>query len=848
MSSSRIFVRGLPPKLSDEDFKKHFSTQQTITDAKFIPQRRIGYVGYKTAEDAARAVKYFNKSFIGQARIYVEIARPINNHETEGVAVEQPSKSRQTKGVHPSRRDHIEKDDSKNTLKRKRDAQTEAAEDPKLQEFLQVMQGRAKSKTWANQDINDAKTKNSPGELKDDNDDSKSESEDDRASKQQKTSLRVPTLEKKAVDKKAQLGHEKLAPNQHEVGQQSMVSSDIQQTEDVVVPQVQPTTAVSDRDWLRSKTSRLLGLLDEDEEEDARPTVPERRDELDNSLDEASPSINQRPQHEGSVHPNPEGDPDLPRHPEVESGRLFIRNLSYTATVDDLRDCFSSHGDLTEVHIPTAPDGSTKGLAYISYKDPQSAAQALEALDGSVFQGRLMHVIPAAAKVERKLDEFALSKLPLKKQRQIKRKAEAGSTVFNWNAMFMSADAVMSSISDRLKIAKSDLLDPTSSDAAVKQAHAETHIIQETKQYFTANGVDLDAFQQQRERGDTTILIKNFPYGTTASELKTMFGEFGPLSRLLMPPAGTVAIVEFVNPGDARTAFSKLAYRRFKNSILFLEKAPKHLFKDAKVGTSIDATTSTSTAVEPKVSATDVLPVDDTNTPLNTSTLYVRNLNFTTTTTRLREVCRSLEGFLSALVKTKPDLKKPGQTLSMGFGFLEFRTTAHAQAAAVTLDGYDLDHHRLVVKAARRDLDAAEATKKDDQAKKARSRKTKVIIKNLPFEASKKDVRALFGSYGQLRSVRVPKKFDHTTRGFAFADFVTAREAENAITALKDTHLLGRRLVLEFAAENPTDAEEEIQRMQDKVTRQTDRVAVQKLVGTKRSKFNLQNGDDEELG
>ena len=77
MASSRIFVKGLPPTISEEDFKKHFSVRQEITDAKLIPHRRIGYIGYKTPEDAAKAVQYFNKSFIRMSKIGVEIARPV---------------------------------------------------------------------------------------------------------------------------------------------------------------------------------------------------------------------------------------------------------------------------------------------------------------------------------------------------------------------------------------------------------------------------------------------------------------------------------------------------------------------------------------------------------------------------------------------------------------------------------------------------------------------------------------------------------------------------------------------------------------------------------------------------
>jgi len=397
----------------------------------------------------------------------------------------------------------------------------------------------------------------------------------------------------------------------------------------------------------------------------------------------------------------------------------------------------------------------------------------------------------------------------------------------------------MSSISDRLGVSKSELLDPTSSDAAIKQAHAETHIIQETKSYFSANGVDLDAFKK-RERGDTTILVKNFSYGTKSEELKLLFETHGSISRILMPPSGTIAIIEFEHADHARSAFGGLAYRKFKDSILFLEKAPRDLISNGDTRNDRNSPITAKT----KPSTTELLEDGSVPQSVNSSTLFVRNLNFSTTGERLREVFRPLDGFISARVKTKPDPKKLGQVLSMGFGFLEFRSKSQAQAALAAMDGYKLEGHELLIKTSHRAIDAAEERRNEDHDKKIAGRRTKIIVKNLPFEASKKDVRSLFSSYGQLRSVRVPKKFDSSTRGFAFADFVTAREAENAMDALKNTHLLGRRLVLDFAAEDAIDPEQEIEKMQKKVGSQADKVALQRLTGSGRKKFNIQGSEE----
>lgn len=400
----------------------------------------------------------------------------------------------------------------------------------------------------------------------------------------------------------------------------------------------------------------------------------------------------------------------------------------------------------------------------------------------------------------------------------------------------------MSSVSQRLGISKAELLDPTSSDAAVKQAHAETHVIQETKAYFASNGVNIDAFKH-RERGNTAILVKNFSFGVTSSELRSLFEPYGTIIRLLMPPSGTIAIVEFGRPDEAQKAFKGLAYRKMGDSILFLEKAPKDLFD----GSAVPQAAPELRGKGQGFSTADTFAADAPDEPEGiTSTLFVKNLDFSTTNEKFLQVFRALDGFITGRIKTKPDPKRPGQTLSMGFGFAEFRSKAQAQAALGAMNGYKLDGHELVIRASHKAADAAEERRREDTAKKIAARRTKIIIKNLPFQATKKDIRSLFGAYGQLRSVRVPQKFDRSARGFGFADFVSAREAENAMDALKNTHLLGRRLVLEFVNEEAVDPEEEIAKIEKKVGEQVDRVKLQQLTASSgRKKFTVGAQEDD---
>lgn len=68
--------------------------------------------------------------------------------------------------------------------------------------------------------------------------------------------------------------------------------------------------------------------------------------------------------------------------------------------------------------------------------------------------------------------------------------------------------------------------------------------------------------QPAAERSKTVILVKNLPAGTLAAELQETFGRFGSLGRVLLPEGGVTAIVEFLEPLEARKAFRHLAYSK----------------------------------------------------------------------------------------------------------------------------------------------------------------------------------------------------------------------------------------------------------------------------------------------
>ncbi|KAJ1672530.1 Multiple RNA-binding domain-containing protein 1, partial [Spiromyces aspiralis] len=290
-----------------------------------------------------------------------------------------------------------------------------------------------------------------------------------------------------------------------------------------------------------------------------------------------------------------EAQEEAPEERIRETGRLFVRNLAYTATEDDLRQHFEKFGPISEIHLPISKETKkSKGFAYVLFMMPEHAVKAYQESDGKPFQGRLMHIIPGEEKPQPSTDEQLgdmangsddprlklMSKV--KKERELKKRVTATSD-FNWNSLFMSADAVADAICHRLNISKTDLLESSGEEGgskvspAVRLALAETHIIAETKQYLEDNDVDLSVFEGLKKgtrRSDTVILVKNLHFGTMEETLRELFGRHGSLGRVLVPPSGTIGVVEFFEPSEARNAFRSLAYRRLKDAPIYLEKAP----------------------------------------------------------------------------------------------------------------------------------------------------------------------------------------------------------------------------------------------------------------------------------
>ncbi len=73
--------------------------------------------------------------------------------------------------------------------------------------------------------------------------------------------------------------------------------------------------------------------------------------------------------------------------------KLYVGNLPFSATEDELRELFGVHGALQSVNVITDREtGRARGFGFVEFEDSDSAEKAMQALDGRDHGGRSLKV------------------------------------------------------------------------------------------------------------------------------------------------------------------------------------------------------------------------------------------------------------------------------------------------------------------------------------------------------------------------------------------------------------------------------------------------------------------------
>jgi cold-inducible RNA-binding protein len=86
----------------------------------------------------------------------------------------------------------------------------------------------------------------------------------------------------------------------------------------------------------------------------------------------------------------------------MNNSKLFVGNLSFTTTQNELQDMFAAHGTVTDASlINDRETGRARGFGFVTMSSPEEAQLAISALHGTDVGGRTLNINVAKPREER---------------------------------------------------------------------------------------------------------------------------------------------------------------------------------------------------------------------------------------------------------------------------------------------------------------------------------------------------------------------------------------------------------------------------------------------------------------
>ena len=84
------------------------------------------------------------------------------------------------------------------------------------------------------------------------------------------------------------------------------------------------------------------------------------------------------------------------------SSKLFVGNLSFNTTENDLQDAFAAHGSVVEANLMMdRMTGRARGFGFVTMSTPEEAEKAIAAMNGAQMDGRALTVNIARPREDR---------------------------------------------------------------------------------------------------------------------------------------------------------------------------------------------------------------------------------------------------------------------------------------------------------------------------------------------------------------------------------------------------------------------------------------------------------------
>lgn len=144
------------------------------------------------------------------------------------------------------------------------------------------------------------------------------------------------------------------------------------------------------------KSMRYRQIFEEKQErkrehEEEKPTSEEKRPHLEPSITKTKKTIREKKN-------------DV----SVQKRTVFVNNLSFSASEDDLKNHFEKYGKITHVNVVRNNHGKSRGFAYIEYEQEEDTHKAIEE-NNQLFMNRKLEVKLSVPQEQRKTEKKEVS-------------------------------------------------------------------------------------------------------------------------------------------------------------------------------------------------------------------------------------------------------------------------------------------------------------------------------------------------------------------------------------------------------------------------------------------------------
>lgn len=310
-------------------------------------------------------------------------------------------------------------------------------------------------------------------------------------------------------------------------------------------------------------------------------------------------------------------------------------------------------------------------------------------------------------------------------------------------------------------------------------------------------------------RRGNTLFVTRIPYHVTNTDLETFFSDIGPLRRAFVVTdkethkSKGVGYVTYTDAADAEKALEKLQGASLDGSKRHIQLQWADRKADFKSGKSTELKSTPTQATSRHV----VLPDRD---PDAARTIVISGLAGCTPAADVKTIYKRVRKIGD--VEQVKFAEHEGSE-SNDVAFVRFRTPNHAMKAINKLHAHQFKGSLLSVELKKRTDGALrrEMHMRDDTRKKQHSiqeqieqfsgktlpvhqnhldHASRLIVRNLPFDMSMEDLRAVFLPYGALYNVSLPTdESSGKGRGFAFIWYVSKSDAAKAMEAINGVSL-----------------------------------------------------------